>query len=89
MKETDKQLVRRCPRLGGPVAFFYCTACEANNRPCGKIIDCWWETFDVLRYLKDTLASEEFDRLVRAKPASKVSQLVDISAQSKKRLAQS
>ena len=88
MKETEQQLVRRCPRLGSPVAFFYCTACEANNRPCGKIIDCWWEAFDVVRYLKDTLAPEEFDRLACAEPASKVSQLVDIIAQSKKRLTE-
>jgi hypothetical protein len=89
MNEAEKQLVRRCPRLGGPVAFFYCTACETDSRPCGKIIECWWETFDVLRYLKDTLALEEFDRLTRAKPASKVSQLVDMIAQSKKRLIDS
>jgi hypothetical protein len=89
MKETAKQLVRRCPRLGGPVAFFYCTTCEANSQACGKIIDCWWETFDVLRYLEDTLSPEEFDRLTSAKPASKVSQLVDIIAQSQKRLAES
>ncbi|MEN8692490.1 MAG: hypothetical protein AB1Z20_20685 [Desulfobacterales bacterium] len=43
----------------------------------------------MLRYLKDTLAPEEFDRLTCAKPASKVSQLVDIIAQSKKRLTES
>jgi hypothetical protein len=75
--------------LGGLVAFFYCTACDAECRPCGKIVDCWWETFDVLCYLKDTLAPEEFDRLTRAKPVSKVSQLVDIIEQSQKRLTES
>lgn len=89
MNQVEKQLVRRCPRLGSLVAFFYCTAYEADSRPCGKIIDCWWETFDVLRYLKDTLAPEELDRLTRAKPASKVSRLVDIIEQSKKRLTES
>ena len=89
MNQVEKQLVRRCPRLGGSVAFFYCTACEADSRPCGKIIDCWWETFDVLRYLKDTLAPEELDRLTCTKPASKVSQLVGIIEQSKKSLTDS
>ncbi len=89
MNKTEKQLVRRCPRLGGPVAFFYCTACEADAQPCGKIIDCWWETFDVVRYLEDTLAPEVFDRLTCTQPASKISQLVDIIEQSKKRLAES
>jgi hypothetical protein len=88
MNEAEKQLIRRCPRLGGPVAFFYCTSCEADSRPCGKIIDCWWETFDVLRYLKDTLTPEELDCLTRTKPTSKVNQLVDMIVQSKKRLSE-
>ncbi len=87
MTENQKQLLRRCPRLGGLVAFFYCTTCETDSRPCGKIIDCWWEIFDVVRYLKDTLAPAEFDRLIRVKPASKVSQIVGIISQSQERLA--
>ena len=89
MKNAAKQLVRRCPRLGGPIDFFYCKTCEPQRHPCRKIIDCWWETFDVLRYLKDTLAPEELGRLTCVKPASKVSQLIDVIAQSKKRLTES
>ena len=89
MKEAEKQLVRRCPRLGGPVAVFYCTACAAGSRPRGELIELWGGTFDVLCYLKDTLAPEELDRLTCTKPVSKVSQLVDVIAQSKKRLTES
>lgn len=86
MNEVEKQLVRRCPRLGGPVAFFYCTSCEQERRPCSNIIDCWWEIFDVRRYLEDTLEPAQFERLACVRPAAKVSQLVGIVAQSKKRL---
>lgn len=86
MSEDEKRLVRRCPRLGGPVAFFYCTSCEEERRACAKIIDCWWEVFDVRGYLADTLDPAEFARLAGARPASKVGQLVGIIAQSKKRL---
>jgi hypothetical protein len=88
MEEVEKQFVRRCPRLGGLVAFFYCTSAEAGQRPCTKIIDCWWETFDVLSYLTDTLGPVERDRILNARPPSKIRQLVDIIEQSKKRLVE-
>ena len=80
MKETEKQLVRRCPRLGGPVAFFYCTACEANNRACGKIIDCWWETFDVAAHLRETLSEAALAELMAKRPKPKVTSLVEMIA---------
>ncbi|MFZ0242331.1 MAG: hypothetical protein WAL90_11860 [Desulfobacterales bacterium] len=89
MSEVEKQLARRCPRLGGPVAFLYCTSCEEEGRPCGKIIDCWWEVFDVRRYLEDTLEPAAFERLAGVRPVSKVGQLIGVIAQSKKRLADS
>ncbi len=86
MNEAEKQLVRRCPRLGGPVAFLYCTSCEEDRRPCATIIDCWWEVFDVRRYLEDTLEPAAFERLSGTGRPSKVGQLVGIIAQTKKRL---
>jgi hypothetical protein len=88
MGNAAKQLVRRCPRLGGPVDFFYCKTCEPQRHPCRKIIDCWWETFDVQRYLQDHLAPAILERLTTKKPEPKLSQLVKIAARSKKRLAE-
>lgn len=88
METEEKRLMRRCPRLGGPVSFFYCKTCEQARHPCWKIIDCWWETFDVVRYLRDTLSPELFESLATRRPKPKITQLVDIIAQSKKRLAQ-
>ena len=57
----------RCPRLGGTVPFGYCME-PAEPRPCFKILDCWWERFDVVGYLKSRLAETEFKRLVEERP---------------------
>ena len=43
-----ERLVRRCPRLGGEVAFGYCKVCGGEKTPCFKVFDCWWERFDVV-----------------------------------------
>ena len=77
-------LRRRCPRLGGPVAFGYCMSCE-SQRPCLKVIDCWWETFDVVRYLQDHLPAEQVDHLMQAQPKPKIAALVELIDQARKR----
>ena len=58
-----EELDTRCPRLGGTVPFRYCMA-PGEPTPCHKILDCWWETFDVTSYLKANLPEETFDRLL-------------------------
>ena len=86
METTSKQLVRRCPRLGGPVDFFYCLTCERQRHPCLKIIDCWWETFDVQRYLQENLTSEVLQQFNSRKPEPKISQIIKVVARTKKHL---
>lgn len=86
MDENKSQLERRCPRLGSAVNFEYCTACGDENLPCFKVFDCWWEHFDVVAYLKERLSEEQFDRLAKSKPKPKVSSLVDLIEQAKKRI---
>ncbi len=88
MNSTNDELsrqafVRRCPRLGGAVAFTYCLDCEADKSPCFKIFDCWWESFDVVGYLKDTLSPEQFEALAQKKPKSKVASLVEVIQKAK------
>ena len=61
-RESPEKLETRCPRLGGTVPFRYCLA-PGEPTPCFKILDCWWETFDVVSYLKERLPEETFDRL--------------------------
>ena len=80
---------RRCPRLGGEVAFSYCKSCEVDQAPCFKVLDCWWERFDVVAHMKACLPPEAFDSLAQCRPApSKVTSLVDLIRQAQERASQ-
>ena len=84
MDKKQAELVRRCPRLGNPVPFNYCEVCGDDQQPCFKILDCWWEHFDVVQYLKDHLPEDQFNQLMTARPKSKVSSLIELIEQAKK-----
>jgi hypothetical protein len=85
MSDQQDSLVRRCPRLGNPVPFNYCGICGDEQQPCFKILDCWWEHFDVVQYLKDNLSEDQFNRLTQARPKSKVTSLIELIEQARKR----
>jgi glutathione S-transferase len=59
--------------------------CELEQ-PCLKVVDCWWETFDIVRYLQEHLPEEQFARVLNARPKPKVASLVEIIAQTKQRI---
>jgi hypothetical protein len=84
MQNMTKKLVRRCPRLGNPVPFHYCKICGDQQQPCLKIIDCWWEHFDVVQYLKDQLPEVQFNRLMAREPKPKVGSLIELIEQARK-----
>lgn len=77
-------LQRRCPRLGGEVHFSYCRTCGESNAFCFKVLDCWWERFDVSSYLKARLTEAAFEALESAKPPSKVGSLIDLIEQARR-----
>ena len=85
MSSNTNPLVRRCPRLGSPVAFSYCLRSDLEQ-PCFKVVDCWWETFDIVQYLKDHLSEDQFGRLMNARPKPKISSLVEAIEQAKQRM---
>jgi hypothetical protein len=86
MEDSNKKLIRRCPRLGNPVPFQYCRVCDNDNqRPCFKILDCWWEYFDVVQYLKERLPEDQFNSLMDARPKPKVASLVELIEQARQR----
>jgi hypothetical protein len=87
MNEDKDQIERRCPRLGGPVSFGYCRTSGEDHCVCWKILDCWWESFDVVTYLQNALSEERFNQLVHAKPKPKVVSLVELIEQAKKRIS--
>lgn len=78
-------LEKRCPRLGSPVPFKYCLDTGDATGPCFKIMDCWWEDFDIRSFLEKNLSPEALDRLLKAKPPPKVASLVELIEQAKKR----
>ncbi len=78
MDSKIKMLERRCPRLGGQIQFDYCLTAE-NHAPCFKIIDCWWERFDVYHYLEATLPPAQFESLLQAGPPKpKTTSLIEL-----------
>ena len=85
MKKLKNSMVRRCPRLGNPVPFEYCEICGDEQQLCFKILDCWWEHFDVVQYLKDNLSEDQFNRLTEARPKPKVTSLIELIEQARKR----
>jgi len=76
---TDQchHLERRCPRLGGPVDFGYCLKDAVAQGPCWKILDCWWERFDVAEYLRQRLGDAAVAKLATAQPKPKVMSLLE------------
>lgn len=70
-----------CPKLGHTIPFSYCMRARMDDvgrvKPCIKIMDCWWETFDIASFLKDNLSESDFEELVHKKPASRAAGLFD------------
>ena len=86
VSETDKRILdRRCPRLGGPVAFSYCKTAGDGGLPCFKAMDCWWEYFNIQQYLKDHLSEKEMERFLSTQAAPKVASIIELIEKAKKR----
>ena len=62
----------RCPRLGGPVPFTYCEKTGDNSQPCFKVMDCWWQHFDVVGYLQKRMKAEELRQVLENRPRPKL-----------------
>ncbi len=75
-KEAEDARRRRCPRLGHEVAFRYCR-CPGRDLPCGRIVDCWWEAFDVQAFLRAHYTPEAVARVL-APPPDKVATLMQL-----------
>ena len=86
MKKKFDNLERRCPRLGGQIAFKYCRTCGDDLIVCSKIIDCWWEKFDVMNYCQKLLPEESFHLLIQNRPKAKITSLIEIIEQAKRRI---
>ena len=82
-------LERRCPRLGGEVTFGYCKICGDEKKPCFKVLDCWWERFDVVAYMRQRLPADDFAALLAERtPPDKLTSLMDLIRQAQVRVNQ-
>ena len=70
-------LKRRCPMLGHDLAFSYCRA-PGRELPCGKIFDCWWETFDVESFVRAHFTEEQVGQILAPREDKLVSLLEQI-----------
>ncbi len=84
-KPDTGQLKQRCPRLGHDINFNYCLMSDDNDLPCWKVFDCWWEIFDVDDWLKTHLSAGQYRQLTRKKPKHKVTSILEIIENAKKR----
>jgi hypothetical protein len=74
----------RCPRLGGEVVFEYCRR-EGGDLPCPRILSCWSSFFPVEAYLRGAISGEDWDRFNSRTAKDKVSTLIELIEQAKKR----
>lgn len=85
MSENRQQegavLSRYCPKLGHPILFSYCMQVRMNEageiRPCNKIMDCWWETFDIQKFLQENMPAGIYRELVDQIPQGRGAGLFD------------
>ena len=85
MEKRKGHLERYCPRLGGAITFMYCMTCGDDRSACWKVIDCWWEYFDIMAYLKENLSEDAMARLLSSKPKPKIESILDLITQAKTR----
>lgn len=81
VKKDDLEI--RCPRLGGPVPFTYCEKTGRNGQPCFKVMDCWWQHFDVVDYLKKHLPAEALAELLDQRPRPKLTGILELIEQAR------
>ncbi len=83
MLSDEDHRVRRCPRLGHEVGFHYCRTQE-DDRLCSRILDCWWEYFDVAGFLRAHLTAEEWKALVIQRRRPKVAGILELIQEARK-----
>ena len=66
------QRVRHCPLLGHDVEFGYCRAPGAAL-PCGRVLDCWWESFDVEGFLQEHYSPQQIAQVLQPRQPKVVS----------------
>ena len=62
--------------LGHHVTFAYCRA-GLSSQPCRKIFDCWFQTFDINKFMKEHFTDEEI-KAILAPPKDKMTSIIEL-----------
>ena len=85
INENDKRLIR-CRMLGHEVDFAYCRQ-GSGDLPCRKILDCWFERFDIEEFIHHHYTPKQVQEILEpSKP--KLTSLVDLIRQAQKTIDQ-
>ncbi|GAF73661.1 unnamed protein product [marine sediment metagenome] len=71
-----------CRILGHELTFTYCRQ-TAAAQPCGKIFDCWFETFDIDRFMKKHFTPDQLKTLLTPQKP-KMASLIELIQQAQK-----
>ncbi len=77
MITDNDHLEIRCPMLGHLLNFSYCRSANAGE-PCRKILDCWFERFDVENFAKEHFPKEALVKIT-SPPKPKMLSIVEIA----------
>ena len=84
MNTKHNKRTRRCPRLGHDVSFAYCRE-PGEKTPCFKMLDCWWEIFDIKAYMQENYPEEVLQKLA-APPKPKTTSLLEMIKEAQDRI---
>ncbi len=85
MLDRHDHLEQRCPRLGSLITFQYCRKHGGEGGLCWKLLDCWWEHFDVRAYVSETYGEDTAEKLAADKPKPKIASLIELIAAARQR----
>ena len=75
-----------CRILGHYLRFSYCRSCQEGH-PCFKILDCWFEKFDVRQFIEENYTAAEIEQFLQP-PKPKTQTLLTLIQQAQKRMKQ-
>ena len=73
-----------CRKLGHHLKFAYCRTMK-DGAPCEKILDCWFEKFDVRGFLETHYTEDEIAE-IRKPQMPKTASLLELIEQARRRI---
>ncbi len=83
-RKAYRDLLIRCPRLGGEIPFSYCEQ-EAGKFPCRLVVSCWEARIPVEAYFRELLTPELWERFCSQVPKDRMATLVELAEAAKER----